>query len=345
MTSGERNPKSAGGRCSALALRQRFDFRSLFRHYVFVDYATQGYLALVGLIIVCFHGHPVPLWPVLLGAHVLAIGLIHALIQLHEVQPDNRVLYLLRHFYPMLLYTGLYRETGKLNHMFISGFLDPWCIRLEAQIFGLQPSLVFMEKLPYLPVSELFFISYFSYYLMIAGVGLALFRQDRQHFFHYLSILSFVFYFCFLIYIFIPVIGPRIFFREFAGYHLPADVQPPGPMTFPAVIQAGPFYRIMAWIYHTFESAGAAFPSSHVAIAITTVWFSFRYLRPIRWPHFAIMILLCASTIYCRYHYVVDVIAGGLTAAAFIPLGTRLYFRFQTTAGPRRPPTNPSLCG
>ena len=90
-------------------------------------------------------------------------------------------------------------------------------MRLEAGIFGLQPSLAFMERLPYLPVSELFYASYFSYYVMIAGVGLALFCRNREQFFHYVSVVSFVFYVCYLIYIFTPVMGPRIFFREIVG--------------------------------------------------------------------------------------------------------------------------------
>jgi membrane-associated phospholipid phosphatase len=40
--------------------------------------------------------------------------------------------------------------------------------------------------------------------------------------------------------------------------------------------------------------------------------------------------MLCLSTIYCRYHYVVDVLAGLVTAAVLIPTGNWLYFKFQT---------------
>jgi membrane-associated phospholipid phosphatase len=163
---------------------------------------------------------------------------------------------------------------------------------------------------------------------MIAGIGLALFLRNRRQFFHYVSVISFAFYVCYLIYIFVPVMGPRIFFREIIDYRLPAEVQPTAPLVFPDAIKVGLFYRIMALIYGIFEAPGAAFPSSHVAIAIGTVFFSFRYLRPIRWPHFAVVILLCLSTIYCRYHYAVDVVAGALTAAALIPLGNWLYFKF-----------------
>jgi membrane-associated phospholipid phosphatase len=229
----------------------------------------------------------------------------------------------------VILYVGFYRETGELNHMFVPDYLDPNFIQLDQQIFGEQPSLTFMQRLPYWPVSELFYVAYFSYYLMIVGVGLALFLRDRRQFFHYVSVVSFVFYVCYLIYIFTPVMGPRIFHRVINGYELPAEFQPLVLPEFPAAVQAGPFFQIMRWIYHTFEAPGAAFPSSHVTVAIATAFFSFRYLPRIRVIHTVMVVLLCLSTIYCRYHYAVDVAAGVVTAAVLVPLGNWLYHRFR----------------
>ena len=328
----DHSPKSECPQPQAHTPHSRPGISPLIGHYTFVDYVTQGYLALVGLIILCLRGHAVAYWPLLLAAHGVGIALVHALIQSYAAHPRNRALDFFRHFYPVLLYAGLYRETAALNHGLVSGFLDPFFIRLEGRIFGLQPSLAFMDRLPYVGVSELFYAAYFSYYLMIGGVGLALFVRNRRHFFHYVSVISFAFYVCYLVFIFMPVAGPPIFFEEISGYRLPADVQPAVPPVFPEAITAGPFYRIMALIYRMFEGPGAAFPSSHVVIAIATVFFSFRYLRPIRWPHFAVVILLCLATVYCRYHYAVDVVAGVLTAAVLIPLGNWLYFKFSKDA-------------
>jgi membrane-associated phospholipid phosphatase len=334
MTKEERKQKSERAQPANAAPHSQPLARPLFRHYTFIDYAAQGYMALVGLIILCLHGRSVPFWPLLLAAHVIVIVLVHALICLHAGRPSNRVFDLLRHFYPMLLYTGFYRETGELNHVLVAGFLDSFFIRLEGRIFGLQPILAFMDAWPYPAVSELFYAAYFSYYVMVAGVGLALFYRNREQFFHYLSVISFLFYVCFLIYIFTPVEGPRIFFRELAGYQLPEDLQPMVAPAIPAAVKTGPFCQIMGWIYHTFEAPGAAFPSSHVVVAIGTVCFSFWYLRSIRWPHLVVVVLLCMATIYCRYHYAVDVIAGGLTAAVLIPIGNRLYFKFRNASVP-----------
>jgi membrane-associated phospholipid phosphatase len=302
----------------------------LLRHYTFVDYATQAYCALVGLLILFFHNDTVPAWRWLLAVHAGGLLLIHLLIQGQGRAPGSVVLDFLRYFYPLLLFGWFFAETGWLNRMFFPTFLDPGVIKLEQKLFGCQPAVQFMEKLPYLGISEMFYFFYFSYYIMIGGVGLALFLRDRRQFLHYVSVVSFLFYICYLLYIALPIIGPPIFFRQFHGYALPADIQRMASTTvYPEAVKTGVFFRLMAWVYRVFEAPGAALPSSHVAVALCTVYFSFRYLRPIRYLHLAAAILLCLSTIYCRYHYGLDVLAGVVTAAVVIPLGNWLYFKFE----------------
>ncbi len=306
---------------------------ALLRPYRFIDYATQGYLAVVGLVLLFLHSPRVPVWPWLLAAHAASLLLVHLLIHWHDRHPAGRLVDFLRNYYPILFYTGFYRETGLLNQMLYAGYLDPHFLRLEQRLFGWQPGLELMDKLPLRWVAELLYAAYFSYYLMIAGVGLALLLRDRRQFAHFVSVVSLVFYVCYLTYIFVPVVGPRIACREIVAYTLPADVAPLQPIATPAAVEAGLFFQIMAWIYEHFETPGAAFPSSHVAVALTTVYFSFLYLPRLRWIHLVAAVLLCVSTVYGRYHYVVDVAAGGLTAALLVPLANRLYFRFGQVAG------------
>jgi membrane-associated phospholipid phosphatase len=312
------------------------------KNYTFVDYATQAYIALVGLLILFFHNGTVPAWPWLLGAHAAALVLAHALIQVHARRKPGRVLSFLRHFYPVLLYTAFFVETGALNRMFYPDYLDPMAARWEQALFGCQPSVLFMAKLPWLAVSELFYASYCSYYFMVGGVGIALFLRSRQQFFHYVSVLSFIFYVCYLIYILLPIIGPRVFFHQVEGYSLPQATQQLAVTdVYPEAVQSGVFFRLMRWVYRVFEAPGSALPSSHVAVALCTVFFSFRYLPRIRYVHLAVTVLLCLSTVYCRYHYVVDVLAGLVTAAVLIPAGNWLYFKFGDHLPP---PSGPGPC-
>lgn len=304
------------------------------KHYTFVDYATQGYTALVAGIILVLHNATVPGWGWFVGAHLLCLGLVHALIRANAARPANKVLDLLRNFYPVLLYTGFYRETGMLNQMAYTGYLDGFLFKLEHQLFGCQPSLHFMLEFPQRWIAEVLYFSYFSYYLMIVGVGLALFLRQRRQFYHYVSVVSFVFYACYLTYIFVPVIGPRIGQRDMVPMDLPPEVPAQAEWIVPETVQGSVFYSVMGFIYHNFETPGAALPSSHVAIALVTVYFSFIYLPKIRWLHLVVVILLCASTVYGRYHYIVDVFAGVLTTALMLPLGNWLYRKFGSAPPP-----------
>jgi membrane-associated phospholipid phosphatase len=294
--------------------------------YAFVDYATQGYCALVGLLILFFHNHSVPHWPWLVSAHVLTLIIVHCLVLAQARLEKNRLLAFLRYFYPVLLYAGFFCETGNLNQMFVTHYLDAFTIRADQAFFGFQPGATLMLRLPWLALSEILYAAYFSYYIMIAGVGLALLIRNRDHFLHYISVVSFIFYLCYLTYIFLPIIGPQVLAHEIPAYRLPIDLEHLAVDNYyPDSVQSGVFFKIMAWIYRVFESPGSAFPSSHVAIAVCTLYFSFRYLRPIRHIHLVAVILLCISTVYCHYHYGVDVLGGLLAAAILIPLANYLY--------------------
>lgn len=300
------------------------------KHYAFIDYLTQGYIILVGFIVLGFQGRNVQGWGWFVAAHALALGVIHLLIRAHARWPGRKLLGFLRHYYPILCYVGFYRESGFLNQMLFQGHLDAGFLRLEHGLFGWQPGIELMQRFPQRWIAELLYLAYFSYYLMIGGVGLALFLKNRRQFNHFLAVVSCVFYVCYLTYIFTPVVGPRILTRgvvanpplEAAGYAAAPPV--------PATVESAAFYQLMLFIYDHFETPGAAFPSSHVAIALTTLYFSFLYLPRIRWLHLGLAGLLCIATVYGRYHYVVDVPAGMLTAAVLIPLANRLYARFKS---------------
>jgi hypothetical protein len=243
------------------------------RSYRFVDYATQAYLLLVGVLILFFRSGRVPHASLYLVAHGTGILLIHAFVTASARRPENRFFSFFRHFYPLILYAFLYRESEQLNLMFVDKYLDPAFIALEELIFGFQPAVVFMNAFPHPLVSEFFYMSYFSYYVMIAAVGLALYFKRREEFWHYLAVLSFVFYGCFLVFIFLPVAGPPAFFMEIPRY-LDQQRLPYYPLEFPASVTLGPFFHLMGFLYSAFETGGGAFPSSHVAAALCVLFFS-----------------------------------------------------------------------
>ena len=307
---------------------------TITKHYNFTDYATQAYMALVALIVLVCHGGRLASWPWLLLAHGVGLLLVHVLIGLSVRYPTNRLLDFCRQLYPIPLYVGFYSEAGFLNQIFRSGYWDPHFMKAEHWIFGMQPGLELMLRFPSRWVAEVLYATYFSYYLTIVGMGLALLLRNRREFAHFIAVVSLVFYVCYTIYIFTPVIGPRIVDLRLADAVLPRESMPETNLDPPATVQSAIFYKVMNWIYDHFETPGAAFPSSHVAVALCTLYFSFIYLRPVRWIHLIVVVVLCVSTVYGRYHYVMDVVAGILAAAMLIPLANRLYFKFENAGRP-----------
>jgi membrane-associated phospholipid phosphatase len=77
----------------------------------------------------------------------------------------------------------------------------------------------------------------------------------------------------------------------------------------------------MLHIHENGALLGAAFPSSHVAASAIPWYYTWRWYPRHRWWMTTLFVLLCMSTVYCRYHYVVDVLAGLLLAALVLVFG------------------------
>jgi membrane-associated phospholipid phosphatase len=301
--------------------------------YRFVDWITQGFLVVVATLVLIWHQRAPAWWPLLVGGHLAAMVAIHFLVCRAGRAQSSRPVYLLRQLYPVLLYTVFFRETELINGLIGSDRLDPKFIELEHRLFGSQPSALWMMSAPSVWASELMYLSYFSYYLMIAGLGAWLLWKNPAAFQRFISVVSFVFYVCYFVYFWVPVVGPRLFFRDTPERTLYASLyHGASPPVAPETVQSGPLFQLMKWIYHNFEANSAAFPSSHVAVALTTLWFSWHYVRPVRWIHAVFVALLCISTVYCRYHYAVDVPAGIVTALVLAPIGNWLSQKFDGSA-------------
>ncbi len=67
------------------------------------------------------------------------------------------------------------------------------------------------------------------------------------------------------------------------------------------------------------------FPSGHTQTVLISLWFAFKYRRPLFWIYLPVIIALIISTVYLRYHYVIDLVAGVAAAGITILLGNILW--------------------
>jgi membrane-associated phospholipid phosphatase len=87
------------------------------------------------------------------------------------------------------------------------------------------------------------------------------------------------------------------------------------------------------WTFYFFQSVldtleGAqydCFPSGHVAVVLVGCYLARKISAPVFYVFSTFAALITFSTVYLRYHYVIDVIAGMLLAIVVIAAGPQLY--------------------
>ena len=234
------------------------------------------------------------------------------------------------------------RTLPNLDHLFAS---------FEQSLFGCQPSLEFCQFMPGALWSEAFNLGYISYFPMIAALVITIFILESRtpsplnH--KPLTInrppwgttggsvaatIQASFFLYYVIYIFVPVTGPQFYFQavgidEILQGHFPAlgtyfsshTEMLPAPGW-----SDGLFSRLVAMAHEAGERPTAAFPSSHIGVSTIVMMLAYRHaprLLPYLLP---LWVLLCCATVYIQAHYVIDAIAGLLTAPLALWLATRL---------------------
>ena len=216
-----------------------------------------------------------------------------------------------------------YPDTYELNRIFPN--LDHVFASVEQVIFGFQPALAFPQAMPWPWFSELMDLGYASYYPMIAVVTLFYFFCRYQEFLRASFIILTSFFLYYLIFIFVPVVGPTFYYQAVGVEEIARGVFVDLGAYFETHQECLPspgwtdgfFYSLVENAKEAGERPTAAFPSSHVGVStilMLLVWHTRnRYLFYILLPLF---VLLCFSTVYIQAHYAIDAFAGLLTGAA-----------------------------
>lgn len=177
---------------------------------------------------------------------------------------------------------------------------------------------VLLEPLVTPPLTVVMAACYASYYLLPTSLGLLWYRRNRTAFRELMVGEAGALFIGYLGYLFLPAIGPHA--------HLP-----PGTFTVPL---EGDF--IGSVIHAINASAGHfprdAFPSLHTANAVTVLLVLARHDRRLLWLYGPFAVGIVAATMYLRFHYAVDVIAGAALAIVWQQAVTRLVARESAAA-------------
>ncbi len=247
--------------------------------------------------------------------YLLLALVIVALAVLDRKAGTWKILSSIRVFAPIVFIPIIFNSLGGLIAGIGPRQYDNVLIRIDYALFGGHPT-VWMEQFNDVLLTGLLQTAYISYYFMPISLALVLFfRKNRDSFDSAVFAILLCFYLSYVGYLLVPAVGPR-----FTLSHLQTADLPAGPVTL--------------WIRQTLDglehNKTDAFPSGHTAVALVTLVYSWKSREKVLFliltPAVAALIV---STVYLRYHYVVDVIAGVLLAALTVLIAPGAYRIFS----------------
>jgi membrane-associated phospholipid phosphatase len=275
-----------------------------------VDILSLTIIALLSTVTVAF-SRTIPFWGWLIARFcLLAFAIVSIALytrQSHTWKPV-RTLYA---FLPICIIPVIFDSLGDLIPSIWPRFLDDILIHIDHGLFGVDPT-VWMERFIHPVLTNLLQLAYTSYYFIPISLGIVLaVRKKEKNFDEAVFGIVLCFYLSYIGYLLFPAIGPR-----FTLDHL----QTTG-------FQASPMALAIQNALNRLENTKTdAFPSGHTAVALMTLYYAWKAReRVLFWILLPVVSALVVSTVYLRYHYVIDVIAGVLLSAFTIYLAPRIY--------------------
>ena len=211
-----------------------------------------------------------------------------------------------RHWYPHLFFLFCFEELAKLVHLVTPAWKDAKLIAADYWLTGVHPT-AWLEQFA-TPARNDFmqfaYLTYFTYLLVLGGV--LYYRRDWRGYWSVMTYSAAGYAIGYFIAIFFPIESP--WFSMAGAWH--------GPL------QGGPFTAAINFIEHFGRVRGAAFPSEHVAGSVAALWGAWRHRRWLFWVMVPLVTCMCVSTVWGRYHYVVDVFGGMVTGTLGYVIGT-----------------------
>lgn len=212
--------------------------------------------------------------------------------------------------FPTVCLLIVFDSLGGLIHYINPKDIDPELIKLDYMIFNGHPTVI-LEKIMSPLLTDILQLAYATYYFIPISFGtIILMKNRREDFNRTLFLIVFCFYLSYLGYILMPAVGPRFTIDHLQNIELRG------------LFIAEPIQNFLNKLEGIKRDA---FPSGHTAIPLVVLYLAYRFKRRLFWILLPIVSALIFSTVYCRYHYVVDVIAGFGLALLSVFLGEKYY--------------------
>lgn len=222
----------------------------------------------------------------------------------------GRAVWYFRHWYPLPLLASCYKEMAILIPAVRGATADQSLADLDFSIWHANPT-VWLERFQAPALTDFLQLAYTLYVPAVVLVPWLLWRKRRFADFRYCAfMISLGLLTSYIGYILVPARGPRFLLDHLQ--HSP--------------MQGGWVVDVMRTTLDRLESVHYdCFPSGHGELTIIAWWSSRQISKRLSRVYLAYTLSIIFATVYLRYHYTVDLVAGALLAAVLIAAGPMMY--------------------
>jgi membrane-associated phospholipid phosphatase len=214
---------------------------------------------------------------------------------------------------PLLIYC--FKEVYFLIQPIYRGRVFDWLlIEIDRLLFRVDPTIWLMgQSHPYL--TEILQVAYSLFYILFLIIGYEIYlRNDMGQFSRLRFAIAYGFILSYTGYLLLPAVGPRFTLHDYAKI----NIELPGVLLTPHLrwfVDSGDSIPVGASNAVACVLAQRdAFPSGHTMMTLVLITLGFQWRIRSRFLILAVGALLIVATVYLRYHYVVDDLAGAILA-------------------------------
>ena len=229
---------------------------------------------------------------------------------------------------PIIVLLVVFETLGYSIPALNTNWLEPTLVRMDSWFFGMTGS-EYLERFYSGPLLDLMHVFYISFYFVPLSLLIVMYRRgSRAEFQLAVAAIGLTFYTDFLLYYIFPVLGP---YRN-PQIHFTRDIMASG----------GAITRLLrGFLDHAEIVAYDCFPSGHIAATLVSILLAYRFRLAVRRLYVFLGLMIAISTVYLRYHYVMDLLAGAIVAVVIYSIApyacrvvmfsgeTRRWFTFQ----------------
>ncbi len=264
------------------------------------------FLQFINLISIIYYDR-IPAWAAILIVNIITTAII-LFISSQSKKSDSKFYRYFNYWYLPVLIMIIFKELFFIVDPVQGIIFDKYLIEADRFIFGGNPA-DFLYHIANPVLTELLQIAYVSYYFLPIILGYELYKENRKIELEYLMFLvMFGFFLSYFGYLGFPAVGPRFTIFNFSNL----DKDLPGLFLTHFLrdyINSGEGITPHT-LYPIKIVERDAFPSGHTDITLLVSYLAFVFNAKTKKFILPIGFLIIFATVYLRYHYVADLIAG-----------------------------------